>query len=83
MRGTTYIGQSQNAFLSPESAAMSREPSKELPLFNIERDGDPNIHWSMYYDFSVNKAEAYYQLQPGYKSTKNYPPRIKSEKVIM
>ena len=73
----------QYSYLSLETADPSRESSTELPLFNIERDGDPNIMWWMYYDFKVTKTEAYYQLQPGYLPTEKYPSRVTSEKVIM
>jgi hypothetical protein len=55
----------------------------EPPPFNIERDGDPRISWIMYYDFVVTKTEAFYNLQPGYVATANYPSRVKSEKVMM
>lgn len=55
----------------------------EPTLFNIERDGNPSIEWFMYYDFIVTKAEAYYQLQPGYLPTVNYPSIRQPEKVIM
>jgi hypothetical protein len=81
-RGYQYE-QPQNGYLSPEPAEPPRKSSIGLPLFNIERDGDPRIEWTMYYDFMVTKAEAYYQLQPSYLPTKKYPSRIKSEKVLM
>jgi hypothetical protein len=73
----------RNSYSSPEIAVPSRESSTELPLFNIERDGHPDIQWYMYYDFKVTKCEAYYQLQPCYLPTDKYPSRVKSEKVIM
>jgi hypothetical protein len=81
--------QNQNFTASPlsgydsspsEGAAVS---SSGLPLFNIEKDGDPMIEWFMYYDFAVTKDEAYYQLQPGYLPTEKFPSRVKSEKVMM
>ncbi len=83
MRHRSYNEQPQNSFLSPDTAALSRESSAGLPLFNIEKDGDPKIKWFMYYDFIVTKTDAYYQLQPGYLPTNNFPPRINSEKIIV
>lgn len=80
-RGSQYESP-QNSNLSPETAAPSRESSTGLPLFNIERDGDPRIEWVRYYDFVVTKAEAFYQLQPGYLATDKYPSRVPSENVI-
>jgi hypothetical protein len=75
------------AYLSPAQqkpeveASSSRERrANELPLFNIETDGDPDIKWYMYYDFKVTKKDAYFELQPGYLVTANYPSRIPSEK---
>jgi hypothetical protein len=79
-RGSQYETP-QTSYLSPETAVPSRESGAGLPLFNIERDGDPNIKWWMYYDFIVSKAEAYYQLQPDYLPTEKYPLRVRSEKV--
>jgi hypothetical protein len=55
-------------------------PPLELPLFDIEAQGDPEIKWYMYYDFRVTKNDAYWELQPGYKVTANYPSRMTSEK---
>jgi hypothetical protein len=66
----------QYSYLSLDTAAPSREPSARVPLFNIERDGDPRIKWEMYYDFIVTKKEAYYRLQPGYLPTENYPSLV-------
>ena len=66
----------QYDYLSPDTAAPSREPSERVFLFDIERYGDPRIEWIMYYDFIVTKSEAYYQLQPGYLPTKKYPSRV-------
>jgi hypothetical protein len=80
-RGSNY--EPQNSYLSLETEAISREPRAELPLFNIEKDGDPDIQWYMYYDFKVTKTEAYYQLQKDYIPTDKYPARVKSEKVPM
>ncbi len=57
--------------------------SIDVPLFNIERNGDPKIDRIMYYDFMVTKTDAYYQLQPGYLPTGKYPSYIKSEKVTV
>ena len=74
LRGSKY---------EPQNTYLSRESSAELPLFNIERDGDPDIMWYMYYDFKVTKTEAYFQLQKGYLPTNNYPTIVKSEKVTM
>lgn len=85
------------SYMSPPTASLSAstaqdtgpvEPSNPvdetgLSLFNIERDGLPYIKWFMYYDFIVTKSEAYYQLQPGYLPTENYPTRVKSEKTMM
>lgn len=82
-RRRSYNEQTQNSFLSPERVTLSRQSSEALPIFNIERDGNPDIQWFMYYDFIVTKAEAYYQLQPSYLPTAKYPTRINSEKVIM
>lgn len=45
------------------------------PLFNIERDGDPNISWWMYYDFHVDKDGAYHILQPGYLPSEKFPQK--------
>ena len=89
MHQTSFIEPPQNSFSSPETPTSYREPSTgstwdrniELPLFNIEKDGDPNIHWIMYYSFFVTKTEAYYQLQPGYLPTDKYPPRVDSVKI--
>lgn len=50
------------------------------PLFDIERDGDPNISWWMYYDFHVDKEGAYHTLQPGYLESENFPARRLSDK---
>ena len=80
-RGSKY--ELQTGYSSPETEAISRESSAELPLFNIERDGHPDIMWYMHYDFKVTKTEAYYQLQEGYLPTDKYPARVKSEKVTM
>ena len=62
----------------PLSAGTANE--RELPPFNIEKQGNPKISWFMYYNFVETETEAFYKLQPGYISTKNYPPRIKMEK---
>ncbi|KFY77232.1 hypothetical protein V499_03326 [Pseudogymnoascus sp. VKM F-103] len=51
------------------------------PLFDIERDGDPNISWWMYYDFHVDKEGAYHTLQPGYLESEKFPARRLSDKV--
>jgi hypothetical protein len=67
----------------PDPEALPPDLSSELLLFNIEKDGDPQIHWKMYYEFVVTKTEAYYQLLEGYLVTDNYPLRINSERVIM
>jgi hypothetical protein len=67
--------QPANSWLSLETAAH--------PLFNIERDGDPRIEWFMYYDFTVTKTEAYYQLKPGYLATDKYPTRFTQKNIIM
>jgi hypothetical protein len=75
--------QSQNSLSPPEQSGGSLEPNSELPLFDIEKDGDPRIEWWLYYDFFVTKSEAYFQLHPGYLVTEKYPFRIKSEKVIV
>jgi hypothetical protein len=67
---TTRLGSAysfQNSFVSPEP---------ELPLFNIEKDGDPGIAWYMYYNFIVTKTESYYQLQKGYLVTEKYPAEV-------
>ena len=45
------------------------------PLFDIERDGDPNISWWMYYDFHVDKDGAYHILQPGYLPSEKFPEK--------
>jgi len=74
---------SQLPLSSPETIVVSQESSAGLPLFNIERDDDPSIQRFMYYDFVVAKAEAYFQLKPGYYPTDKYPLRINSDKVIM
>ena len=66
----------QYNYLSLDTAAPSKEPNSVVPLFNIERDGDPRIKWVMYYDFIVTKNEAYYKLQPGYLPTEKYPSRV-------
>jgi hypothetical protein len=50
------------------------------PLFDIERDGDPNISWWMYYDFHVNKDGAYHTLQDGYLPSENFPEKRFSDK---
>ncbi|KFY56575.1 hypothetical protein V497_06140 [Pseudogymnoascus sp. VKM F-4516 (FW-969)] len=50
------------------------------PLFDIERDGDPNISWWMYYDFHVGKEGAYHILQPGYLPSEKFPVKRFSEK---
>lgn len=50
------------------------------PLFDIERDGDPNISWWMYYDFHVDKDGAYHILQPGYLPSEKFPPKRFSDK---
>jgi hypothetical protein len=65
------------------TALALRKPSVEVPLFDIEKDGDPRIAWYMYYDFFVTKGEAYYQLQPGYLPTDTFPRKRKSEPIIM
>jgi hypothetical protein len=71
------------SFSTPGAAPISPGPTSGLPVFNIEKDGDPNIHWKMYYNFVVTKQEAYYQLQQGYVVTDKYPLTIKSERVVM
>lgn len=50
------------------------------PLFDIERDGDPNISWWMYYDFHVDKNGAYHILQPGYLPSEKFPEKRFSDK---
>jgi hypothetical protein len=68
--GPTRLGSAysfQNSFVSPKP---------ELPLFNIEKDGDPGIAWYMYYDFIVTKTKSYYQLQKGYLVTEKYPAQV-------
>jgi hypothetical protein len=74
---------SQNSLLSPKQAAPSREPSAELPPFDIEKEGDPRIAWFMYYDFIVTKTEAYFRLQPSYIASESYPERRDPEKVML
>jgi hypothetical protein len=64
----------------PEIALLFRQPSPEIPLFNIEEDGDPRISPIMYYDFVVTKKEAFYKLQPGYLPTEKFPTRKEVEK---
>jgi hypothetical protein len=66
----------QYNYLSLDTAAPSREPNARVFLFDIERYSDPRIEWIMYYDFIVTKSEAYYQLQPGYLPTENYPSLV-------
>jgi hypothetical protein len=74
----------QNGYLSSDTAVLSRESSAgSSNLWNIEKYGDPRIGWQMYYDFKVTKTEAYYQLQPGYLPTVNYPSIRKSEKLMV
>jgi hypothetical protein len=73
--GPTCLGSAypfQNSFVSPEP---------ELPLFNIEKDGDPGIAWYMYYNFIVTKTESYYELQKGYLVTEKYPAQVDSKTV--
>jgi len=83
-RRSSQYESSQNGFRSPDTAVPSRESSAGFSnLFNIEKDGDPRIKWDMYYNFVVTKTEAYYQLQPGYLPTVNYPEIRKSEKLIV
>lgn len=50
-----------------------------LPLFDIEREGDPLISWWMYYDFHVEKEGAYHVLKPGYLVTEKYPAKRASD----
>jgi hypothetical protein len=50
-----------------------------LPLFDIERKGDPLISWWMYYDFHVEKEGAYHVLKPGYLVTEKYPAKRASD----
>jgi hypothetical protein len=88
----TSSGFRQSSFLSPTSpisptsptsptwsrtASLTQGSNVTLPPFNIERDGDPLISWEMYYDFKVDKNEAYYELQPGYLETPKFPRRKK------
>lgn len=55
------------------------QDTSKLPLFNIEKDGDPQIVWWMYYTFQVDKDGAYHVLQPGYLATEKYPAKRASE----
>jgi hypothetical protein len=79
----TNIEQPQSSFISPTTASLSQDSGAEPPLFNIERDGDPNIKWVTYYDFMVSNTDAYYQLQQGYLPSDKYPLLVKAGKVTM
>lgn len=73
---------------SYQTTPFKGQPMSKTPLFNIERDGDPNmerdgdpnIAWWMYYDFHVDKDGAYHTLQPGYLATEKYPAKRFSDK---
>ncbi len=65
----SYLSQEPNDF----RPSVPCQSSEELPPFNIEKDGDPNIHWKMYYDFKVTKVDSYFELQPGYVVTRRFP----------
>ena len=73
--GTASTNLYSHQFPHFESQAMSK-----IPLFDIEKDGDPNIAWWMYYDFHVDKDGAYHTLQPGYLATEEYPAKRFSDK---
>jgi hypothetical protein len=60
--------------LATEEANMHFREDR-LPLFDIEKDGDPRIAWEMYYDFKVDGSDAYYELQPAYLATPRFPSR--------
>jgi hypothetical protein len=36
-------------------------------------EGNPNIHWQMYYNQKVDKAESYWELKKGYKASAKFP----------
>lgn len=71
---SAYRGETST--LSPRMGLESEQAPVVLPPFDIEKDGDPRIDWRMYYTFEVDKAEAYFTLQPGYLVTENYPAHI-------
>ena len=66
---------------SPSSEYDKLQEDSDLPLFNIEEQGDPRISWIMYYDFVVTKQDAFYRLKPGYLATEKYPSRVERPKV--
>jgi hypothetical protein len=92
-QNTTYGGYTLHQDCSPvvfdttstnrysyQIAPPERQPMSKAPLFNIERDGDLNIAWWMYYDFHVDKNGAYHTLQPGYLATEKFPAKRFSDK---
>jgi hypothetical protein len=68
---------------SPTRDSLSIDPldTSQLPPFDIEKHGDPRISWFLYYDFVVTKSEAYYELQPGYLASKNFPIRKDNKEI--
>jgi peptide-N4-(N-acetyl-beta-glucosaminyl)asparagine amidase len=73
---TSYNGSDiRDTSITDFSGALEVLPEHRLPLFNIEKDGDPRIHWELYYDFIVTKTEIFFQLQPGYLPTNKFPAR--------
>jgi hypothetical protein len=50
--------------------------------FDPAKEGNPNIHWKMYYNFFVDKTEAYYKLMPGYIASDAYPEKKKSLPIV-
>lgn len=71
---------SANQDLEMDDCPQDKEDRITLPLFDIEAHGDPDIKWFMYYDFNVNKMEAFWELQQGYKITEKYPMKREVEK---
>lgn len=70
--------------LSPSNSTdvgVEKVLEEDLPLFDIEAEGDPLIDRMTYYDFEVTKQEAFWKLRPKYKVTKNFPERLEVEKV--
>lgn len=72
-------------FQNQEEAEISHEDDFDEFLITNPfdpRDGDPNIHGSLYYDFMVTRTEAFWQLKPGYRPSEEYPEKRPDAKMV-
>lgn len=74
---TRYYSTSPGQISSP----IQEDNISTLPPYD-PAEGDPNIHWQMYYNQVVSKQESYWELKEGYTSSANFPVKRVDEKVF-